>query len=81
MEWLPPESAPRDGTPFLGDFGWPWACFAVWDEHDQHWCIATVQRSPMETGPDNTWLECDTEDPPNLRQWHPLPNIPRRPTG
>ena len=74
--WLDPAAAPHDGTPILGDFGWPWACLAVWDEYDCHWCVGTIQRSPMADGPDNTWLECETEGTSSLKRWMPLPSLP-----
>jgi len=73
--WKAPGSAPRDGTPILGDFGWPWPVYAVWDEYDEQWVVVTVQRSPMADGPDNTYLETDTEKHPSLKRWHPLPKL------
>ena len=74
--WLPPETAPLDGTPILGDFGWPWANFALWDEYDEQWCIATLQASPMADGPTNSWIETDTEKRGSLKRWMPLPSLP-----
>ncbi len=74
--WLPPETAPLDGTPILGDFGWPWANFALWDEYDEQWCIATLQASPMVDGPTNSWIETDTEKRGSLKRWMPLPSLP-----
>jgi len=74
--WLPPETAPLDGTPILGDFGWPWANFALWDEYDEYWCIATLQASPMADGPTNSWIETDIEKRGSLKRWMPLPSPP-----
>ena len=74
--WLPPETAPLDGTPILGDFGWPWANFGLWDEYDEQWCIATLQASPMADGPTNSWIETDTEKRGSLKRWMPLPPLP-----
>ncbi len=71
--WKSPETAPRDGTPILGDFGWPWPNFAVWDEYDAQWCVATLQASPMEDGPTNSWIETDTERDDSLRRWMEMP--------
>ncbi len=73
--WQAPESAPRDGSPILGDFGWPWPVYAVWDEYDEQWIVVTLQRSPMSDGPDNTYLETDTEAHSALKRWMPLPSL------
>jgi len=77
--WLDPATAPRDGTAFLGDFGWPWMSYTVWDAYDEHWCVAVIQASPMKDGPDNTYLETDTERPQDLKRWLPLPTLPPAP--
>ena len=61
----------------LGDFGWPWPIPAVWDPYDQHWCVVTVQMSPMKDGADNYWLESDTKAYRSLQRWMPMPALPR----
>jgi hypothetical protein len=75
--WNSPESAPCDGTPILGDFGWPWPCFAVWDPYDEEWNIASIQASPMADGPDNYWIEATTEKKADLKRWLPMPPLPQ----
>ena len=74
--WKSPETAPRDGTLILGDFGRPWPNPAVWDEYDGQWCIATLQASPMVDGPTNSWIETDTERGDSLRGWMEMPILP-----
>lgn len=58
----------------IGDFGWPWPLPAVWDAFSEEWCVVTVQSSPMQDGPDNTWLEIDHER--TLKRWLPMPSLP-----
>lgn len=58
----------------LGDFGWPWPTPAVWDKFGSEWCVVTVQSSPMQDGPANSWLEIDHER--TLKRWHAIPPLP-----
>ncbi len=74
--WSPPDTAPRNGTLILGDFGWPWPLLAVWDEYDEQWVTATLQACPMENGKKNSYLETDTEKSSALKRWTPLPLLP-----
>jgi hypothetical protein len=74
--WLPPESAPLNGTLILGDFGCPWPLPAVWDTYDEQWCVVTLQASPMREGADNYWLETETEKKSQLKRWMPMPSLP-----
>jgi hypothetical protein len=74
--WSPPDTAPRNGTLILGDFGWPWPLLAVWDEYDEQWVTATLQACPMENGKKNSYLETDTEKGSALKRWTPLPLLP-----
>lgn len=73
--WLPPDTAPRNGTLILGDFGCPWALLAVWDEYDEQWVTAMPQSCQMEDGRTNSYLETDTEADGALRRWTPLPRL------
>ena len=78
MSWQRPDTAPRDGiTMVLGDFGDPWPTPGVWCEHDEHWCVVSVQCCPMKGGRTDTYFETDTEPHANLRRWHPMPAIPK----
>src|SRR5690606_14530824 len=43
LDWRPPETAPRDMTVILGDFGFPWPMAAVWNAVLEKWCCAEVQ--------------------------------------
>jgi len=74
--WFPPETAPRNGTLILGDFGWPWPLLAVWDEYDAQWVVASLQSCPMENGKKNSYIETDTEKGSALKRWTSLPLLP-----
>lgn len=76
LGWMPPESAPSNGTLIIGDFGWPWPIPCVWDPYDEMWCVATIQASPMVDGADNYWFEIDTESKHCLRRWMHMPVLP-----
>jgi len=71
--WNPPETAPKDGNPFLGDFGYPWPSYCLWNEYGETWCIVTPQSCPMESGKMDTYFECEWEKPSELKRWMPLP--------
>jgi len=75
--WSPPDTAPRNGTLILGDFGWPWPLLAVWNEYDEQWVVATLLAAClMENGKKNSCLETDTEKVNALKRWTPLPLLP-----
>ena len=75
MNWRPAKTAPRDGTPILGDFGFPWPLYAVFDNYDARWCCATLQACPMEDKRTNYYFENETEPPHRLKRWMPLPKL------
>jgi predicted HAD superfamily Cof-like phosphohydrolase len=75
-DWQSPETAPRDGTQFLGDFGWPWPCPAVWNAINGDWVIAVLQAGDVDGKPDY-YFETDSERPHNLKRWLPMPELPK----
>ena len=76
--WQSPETAPLDGTLILADFGWPWPTPAVFDPYDEQWCVTTVHACPMEGGRKNFYFEMDTENKASLKQWLPMPELPKK---
>jgi hypothetical protein len=75
----PPETAPRDGKLFLGDFGYPWLLMTAWNEHDEKWATTSIQAQEMKGGKTDLWFETEQEKPGELRGWIPLPEIQRKP--
>jgi hypothetical protein len=74
--WNPPETAPS-GTLILGDFGYPWPQPAIFDPYDDQWLVVHVQAQLMENAAYNYWLETETESPPQLKRWQPMPTLPK----
>lgn len=71
----PPETAPKNGTVILGDFGYPWLVPAAWNSYDERWAITIVQSSPLD-GKDDTWFETEWETESALAGWMPMPEKP-----
>lgn len=65
-----PETAPRDGTQILGDFGWPWLQVAAWSEGVQKWAVAEFGLCPFTQ---DARFETEYEDHSMLKAWVPLP--------
>jgi hypothetical protein len=74
--WRSPETAPRNGTQIIGDFGWPWPLPCAWDEYDEEWVVCVLQCCPMVDGSNNTYFETDIEREKNLLRWMPMPVLP-----
>ncbi len=74
----PPDTAPKDGTIILGDFGMPWVLMAIWSGYDEQWAVATIQANPMGGSWDDQksiemYFETDTYEHDNLIGWLPVP--------
>lgn len=70
-----PSTAPKDGTQFLGDFGYPWLQAAAWCAASEDWAVATMQASHDNNDRD-VWFETEYEQPSALRGWMPMPVKP-----
>lgn len=71
--WIAADSAPKDGTIILGDFGWPWAVPSIWDPVTEEW--ATAQLSPCAPDESVGW-ETEWQPQKNLKSWMPFPSLP-----
>jgi len=68
----PPDTAPKDGTQIMGDFGWPWLTPAIWNPTDGKWTVALMQMS--HDGSDyDVWFETDHEREIDLKGWVEYP--------
>ena len=70
----PPATAPRDLTPFLGHFGYPWLLMTMWNPVSGNWAVATVQVGMYEGEYNDTYFETDQETPASLLGWLPIPS-------
>lgn len=73
--WEIPETAPKDGTVILADFGWPWPVPAAYSTHDENWVTALLQMCPMEGGGTDTYFENEYEQGAKLKRWMPMPDL------
>jgi len=73
MKWKTPETAPKDGTVILGDFGYPWPFVAVWNSYDEKWVMPSLNAQKMEYGKIDYWFENEQERAEDLKSWMPLP--------
>ena len=73
--WQPPETAPRDGTVFLADFGWPWAVAAAWSSESVNWACAMPAAEYFGDGCVDRYFENEREDADSLRRWMPMPEL------
>lgn len=67
-----PETAPKTGEPFLGDFGYPWWVLTCWSFGSEEWVYPEMQISFFEGRPDPCY-ETEWAEEHKLLGWIPLP--------
>jgi hypothetical protein len=75
MNWRLPETAPKDGTIILADFGWPWPFVAVWNNYDEKWSTVALNAQTMYNKKMDFWFENEQEPTECLKYWMPLPKL------
>ena len=74
--WIEGHGAPHDGSPFIGDFGFPWPLVALWDQYDDGWVYCVVGACEMADGPLNSYFETEWDRcEKSLKRWMPLPSL------
>jgi hypothetical protein len=73
--WKAPETAPKDGTCIIANFGWPWPVVALWCRVTEEWAIA--QLSPCSEDEGVGW-ETEWEKSASMIGWLPFPDMPKR---
>jgi hypothetical protein len=71
--WNPPETAPKNETCIIANFGWPWPVMAIWCLVQEEWAIA--QLAPCSEDDGRGW-ETEWEKGSSLIGWMPLPSLP-----
>ena len=74
-QWQPPETAPKDGSTFLADVGYPWPVLAVWSKAHNEWACADYQLDVLNGEWVDAYFQTEYEKPDGLRAWMPLPKI------
>ena len=74
-KWQPPETAPRCGKTFLGNFGYPWPVVTRWDESVARWSYAEPVSGISHDDEQEEYFENEWADIEDLKQWTPLPEI------
>jgi hypothetical protein len=75
MKWQPSDTAPKDGTTIIADFGWHKPYFAVWNDIDQKWVAATLNGQEMPDDKIDYWFENESITMDDLEYWMPLPKL------
>lgn len=70
-----PETAPKDGTVFLGDFGWPTFLITVWSSYSNKWVCATPQVDVGDWNWNDSYFENEWERESELKGWIELPKL------
>jgi len=78
MKLNPPQTAPRDFTLFLADFGYPWLLPTMWNPVDSKWVVATIQTGLFNGEYNDNYFESDREESDALLGWVGMPKISTR---
>ena len=69
--WNPPETAPKDGTMIIGDFGWEYARLAIWSGKDKCWKTPELYKPYDDEDDYDCYFE--SEGDCNFLRWMPFP--------
>ena len=75
MKWQPSDTAPKDGTMIIADFGWHQPSLAVWNDIDKNWVTATLNTQEMPDEKIDYWFENERVAFYDLEYWMPLPKL------
>lgn len=75
--WRSPDTAPRDMTYIIGDFGMPWSMVACWSPALDKWCCAEPHVDMYEGEYTDPSYQNEYLPHSELRGWMPMPVVRR----
>lgn len=73
MRWRGPQTAPKDGNPFLADIGMVKAVLAVWNGASEKFCVAELTVDQYEGIYQDTYFQNEYVPTIEIKGWMPLP--------
>ena len=70
-----PDTAPKDGAVFLGDFGWAQYMPCMWSGCNDKWVYAMPQIDCCDGDWDDTYFENEWEKEVELKGWIKMPLV------
>lgn len=80
-QWMPIDTAPKDGTAILISGVMPWAVVGCFNGSHSEWCYANLQCEPVDGVWNDYYFETDSAHPKDKLMWQPLPTPPTQPSG
>jgi hypothetical protein len=75
MKWQPSDTAPKDGTTIIADFGWHQPSLAIWNDIDHKWAAVSLNAQEMPDDKIDYWFENESFTMDDLEYWMPLPKL------
>ncbi len=75
LKWQSPETAPKDGQPFLANIGFPWAMMCMFSLANNNWVYASVQVNMLQGEYSDPYFENEWAELKELKAWMPLPEL------
>lgn len=70
-----PDTAPKDGTTILADFGYPSLTVAVWNAPSGKWVAAELHADLYQGEWNDTYFQNEHEPQEAMRGWLPFPVV------
>jgi len=74
MKWRT-DKPPKDGTVFLGCWGYPWPSMMAYNSVDDDYSIAIVEAQEYTDGTSDVWFENESCKESEITAWMELPEV------